>query len=142
MVRDADHWQFLQVRSDSYFRRLADPRVSQHGQVALRDGRFAGYLSTVEGRGNWNLREIGAKDGDVGAMATIFQLGAVAARRSGLRRFYGWLPAELIDRLSHYRVRSGPRIRALPMVLPLDGPTDLSPLRSTQAAYFPYHDQF
>ena len=142
MIRDADHWKFLQVRSRSYFARLHGSDVRQHWRVALRDGRFAGYLVTVEGRSEWNVREIGSAEGDPRTIAAILRAGAVGARRSGLRRFYGWIPPEVIGCLEEWKIRSGPRRRALPMIRSLDESLDLDPLESPPAVYIPYHDQF
>jgi predicted N-acetyltransferase YhbS len=142
LIRDEQHWQFLDVRAAGYFSRLKDPRIKQHCRVAFHNGSFAGYLITVEGRAEWNIREIGAAGGDISIMATIFRMGACEARRSGLRRFYGWLPPELIGLLDDWRLESRPRSKALPMIQFLAQETDLDLLQSVEAAYLPYQDQF
>jgi predicted N-acetyltransferase YhbS len=142
MVRDPEHWEFLRVRSAGYFSRLADRDIRQRWRVAERDGRVVGYLIAVEGRGEWSVREVGAESGDPGVMASVLRAGAFDARRSGLRRFYAWLPREVISLLSDWEIRSQPRRRAVPMILPLEGRIDLGALGTVSAAYLPYQDQF
>jgi hypothetical protein len=142
MVRDPEHWEFLRVRSAGYFSRLADRDIRQRWRVAERDGRVVGYLIAVEGRGEWSLREVGAEGGDPEAIACVLRAGASEARRSGLRRFYAWLPREVVSFLSDWEIRSQPRRRAVPMLLPLDGRIDLGALGTVAAAYLPYQDQF
>ena len=75
-VRDEAHWEFLRVRSEAYFLRVSDRQIRQRVHVATSDGRFVGYLVTVEGRGEWNVREVGALDSDPGTMARILRAGA------------------------------------------------------------------
>jgi len=142
MVRDAEHWRFLQVRSASFFRRLGEPRLRQRFQVALRDGRFAGYLVTVEGRGEWNIREVGAVDGDPEQMAEILRVGAHGAGKNGLRRFYGWLPPELLPMLRDWKVRTRERSRSVPMLLSLAGGGREPAPELLAQAYLPFQDQF
>ena len=112
------------------------------GQVALRHGRFAGFFTAVEGGGEWNVREVGAVGGDPQAMATILRVGAAAARRMGLRKFYGWLAPDLIDQMSDWRMQVTERRRAVPMILPLEASLDISELRTPQGGFIPYQDQF
>jgi predicted N-acetyltransferase YhbS len=142
IIRDEDHWHFLQERSRGYFERLQDRKIRQSFRVALHDNRFAGYLMTVEGHGEWNVREVGAVGGDPGKMAIILRLGAAEARRSGLRRFYGWFPRELVELLEDWQIKNRARHRAVPMVLPLDESLDTTLLHGAQAPFIPYHDQF
>ena len=143
LERDPEHWSFLRLRAGAYFRRLNDPTIRVRHDVALCDGRFAGYLSTVEGRGEWNIREIVAADGDPQAMARILDLGAARGRADGARRFYGWLPPELISKLhAGWNLRQGRRQRARPMCLRLsDDPTVPSPSK-LPPLFVPYQDQF
>jgi predicted N-acetyltransferase YhbS len=142
LIRDAEHWEFLLARTAGFFRRLRDRMIGTRISVAKQNGKFAGYLITVEGRGEWNLREVGAVDGDPDTMATILEIGARKARGEGLRRFYGWLPPELPSRLRNWDIRSQPRSRALPMLLPLSGSVRPELLQDPETAYIPYQDQF
>jgi predicted N-acetyltransferase YhbS len=142
MIRDADHWRFLDVRSTRFFERLGDARLRQSRLIALDRGRFAGYLLTVESKREWNVREVGAPGGDPEAMAAILRLGAADARREGRRRFYGWLPPEVKPHLRDWEIRTRRRRHALPMVLALDAAVDLSGLTTPDAAYLPFQDQF
>lgn len=142
VMRDAEHWHYLWVRSQRFFERSGDPRIRQHYRIALDRGRFAGYLITVEGGEEWDVREVGASDGDPARMATILRLGAAAAWRDGLRSFYGWLPPPALRHLDDWAVRSRRRRRALPMVRTMAGEIERSLLRSPKAAYLPFQDQF
>jgi len=142
VLRDPSHWEFLELRAASYFRRLGDPDIRQRSSIASFRGEVAGFLIAVEGRGEWNVREVGALGGDAATMATILRLGAYQARLSGMRRFYGWLPRELLAQLGDWKVRSAPRRRAVPMVMALDDSIDVSELYASGEAYVPYLDQF
>jgi predicted N-acetyltransferase YhbS len=142
VVRDEEHWHFLDVRSTSFFERFNDRQVTQKSWVAVGDGKFVGYIVTVEGRGEWNLREVGAIDGDFDVMTDIVRLAAAQAYREGARRFYAWFPDEVARRLTGWRTRSAPRRRAIPMVLPLRGPVNFEMLESPASAHIPYQDQF
>ncbi len=142
MVRDEGHWQFLRERSRGYFERLRDRKIVQSFKVATEHGRFAGYLMTVEGHGEWNVREVGAVGGDPRSMAAVLRLGAAEARRSGLRRFYGWLPREVVELLDDWKINSRARHRSVPMILPLDESVDAAVFDGPQAPFIPYHDQF
>ena len=142
MIRDTHHWAFLDVRSSRFFELLNDRRLAYRQQIALCGREFAGYLITVEGRGEWNVREVGAVAGDPGTMATILRLGAQQALAAGLRGFYGWLPPGMTDRLPDWRIRRRRRRRAVPMVRGLDEGLDLSGLTTADAAYLAFQDQF
>jgi predicted N-acetyltransferase YhbS len=142
MLRDPDHWQFLDLRSTAFFERLNDRRLRQRRRVALMRGRFAGYLVAVEGRGEWNVREVGAPGGDPRAMAEVLCLGAEQARGAGLRTFYGWLPPGVREHLPGWGIRTRARRRAVPMVCPLVSPDDLRDLVTAEQAYLPFQDQF
>jgi predicted N-acetyltransferase YhbS len=142
MVRDEGHWQFLRERSRRYFERLGDSKITQSFSVAMQHERFAGYLMTVAGHGEWNVREVGAVNGDPEKMAVIIRLGASEARRSGLRRFYGWFPREVVELMEDWRINSRARHRSVPMVLPLDESLETSLLDGPRAPFIPYHDQF
>ena len=142
VLRDVEHWRFLRARSERFFERLGDPSIRQQFRIALRDGRFAGYLISVEGGQEWNVREVGAVAGNPVGMAAILRLGADRARRDGLRSFYGWLPPPLLDHLDGWNVRQRARSRALPMVLVLGDDVEPSTPTTPGAAYLPFQDQF
>jgi predicted N-acetyltransferase YhbS len=142
LIRDDEHWQLLEARSAGFFARLGDARIKQRCQIALDNGRFAGYLITVEGRGEWNVREIGAPGGDARRMAIIIRLGAYEARRMGASRFYGWLPPDVVDLLDDWPLKSRLRSKARPMILFLDETVDPGLLATMRSAYLPYQDQF
>jgi GNAT superfamily N-acetyltransferase len=142
VIRDEDHWRFLWARSQGFFSRLRNPTVKHRCQVATSRGRVIGYLIAVEGRGEWNVREVGAVDGDPATMAGILRLGAAQAHASGLRRFYGWLPPEVTACLTGWSIRSRARRGALPMILPLGTGGEGAALDSPSAAFLPYQDQF
>jgi predicted N-acetyltransferase YhbS len=142
VIRDDDHWQFLDARTTGFFERLKDGRVWPRRQIALDHGRFAGYLLTIEGRREWNVREVGAPGGDPEAVAAVLRLGAVQARRDGLRAFHGWLSPEVRPLLEDWGIRTRPRRRAVPMVLALRASVDLSGLTGPDRAYVPFQDQF
>ncbi|MCP3978456.1 MAG: GNAT family N-acetyltransferase [bacterium] len=141
VVRDAEHWRFLDVRTGSYFARLGDPGVRERCIVVQHEGCFAGYLSTVEGRGLWSVREAGAAGGDPSRVAAIVRAGAALAAQAGLRRFKAWLPREVSSRLGPLRAHSRPRSNAVPMVRAL-GSGSLPPLDGPDAGFIPFQDQF
>jgi predicted N-acetyltransferase YhbS len=142
VVRDADHWEFLEARTARFFERLRDTRVRPRRRIALDHGRFAGYLLTIEGRREWNVREVGAPGGDPEAMAAVLRLGAAQALRDGLRGFHGWLPPEVKPHLRDWGIRTLPRRRAVPMVLALRDSVELSGMNGPGRAYVPFQDQF
>ncbi|MFB3117751.1 MAG: GNAT family N-acetyltransferase, partial [Myxococcota bacterium] len=121
ILRDAEHWEFVRTRAFSFFQRLGNADVRQRWRVAERRGEIVGYLITVEGRGEWNVREVGALGGGFEQMARVLRLAAAEAARSGLRRFYAWLPRELLEHLADWEIRSSSRRGAVPMLLSLDG---------------------
>jgi hypothetical protein len=128
VLRDAEHWEFLWVRSRSFFSRVKDPSI-----------RHRWY--TVHRR-EWNLREIGSVDGDPETMAAIVAHGGAMAYRDGLRRFYGWLPGEVVESLEGWTIRSRPRRRAVPMLLAFDRELVGAEENRQRAVYIPFQDQF
>ena len=93
--------------------------------MVTREGELAGYVVSIEGRGEWNVREVESATGASDLLETVFRVAAGQARRDGLRRFYGWLPRDLVDRLPDWKMRCQSRRRAVPMLLPLDRTIDL-----------------
>ncbi len=142
ILRDAGHWEFVRTRAFSFFERLGSAHIRQRWRVAESNGRIVGYLITVEGRGEWNVREVGAVGGGFDQMARVLRLAAAEAVRSGLRRFYAWLPREVLEHLANWEIRSSSRRGAVPMLLTLDGMTEIPALQVPGAAYIPYQDQF
>jgi GNAT superfamily N-acetyltransferase len=142
ILRDEDHWDFLMVRVNRFFDRLRDTRLVPRYRVALHHGEVLGYLFSVEGQGEWSLRELGARDGDPELMAQVLRSALPEARAAGLRRFYGWLERDVTERLPEWKVRRRSRRRAIPMLRPLDDDTDVGKLGAPDAAFLPYQDQF
>ncbi len=142
VLRDLQHWEFLRVRALGFFDRLGNPSLVPDFRLALRDGEPTGYLIAVRGPAEWSVREIGARGGDPRLMADLLRVGAAEARRDGMRKLYAWLPRSVTRHLDEWRLRRGPRSRAIPMLLPLDGPADLTPLDEPEASFLPYQDQF
>lgn len=142
VIRDADHWEFLWARTSSFFSRLDEPELRPRFLAGFRHGSFAGYLVTVDGRGEWSVREVEAREGDPDGMAELFRAGAREARADGLGRFCGWLPPELPPRLEGWKIESQPRRRALPMVLFLDSTLDDAAVADPSRGFLPFQDQF
>jgi hypothetical protein len=142
VLRDAEHWEFLWIRSRSFFSRVKDPAVKHAWNLALLDGQCIGYLITVEGRGEWNVREVGSLDGQPATMARILSHAGSRAYRAGLRRFYGWLPTEIPDRLECWSIHRSPRRRAVPMLRVSECSIDPGELTHSEAIHIPFQDQF
>jgi predicted N-acetyltransferase YhbS len=142
LLRDEDHWEFLLRRTTGFFKRLRDPAVHAHCRVVTRREQFLGYLITVEGRGDWSVREFGAVGGDPQTTASVLRAGAAHALRAGLRRFHGWIPPEIQIRLADWELKSQKRPRAIPMVLVRDSSIVPDRLADPERAFLPYLDQF
>jgi len=142
VIRDPAHWEFLTVRAASFFDRLVRKDVEQCYRVVERDGRFVGYLISVEGRGDWNVRELGAHDGHPSTLAAVLRVGAAHAWGGGLRRFYGWLPEEVLQCLPEWRLAMRKRRRALPMLRFTGGEANPALFARSSVAFLPYQDQF
>lgn len=141
VIRDRSHWEFLIERARSYFARFDGSPLDRRYRIATRDGRFAGYVISVEGDGDWELREAGAEEGDPEALACILRTAAADARAAGCRRVYGWLPREWAPLVPEWKLRFEPRLRAIPMILRLDG-GNAERFSHPEDAFFPYLDQF
>lgn len=142
ILRDLEHWEFIRTRALGFFERARSAHVRQRWIIVEHRGEPEGYLLSVEGRGEWNVREVGARGGDFARMAGVVELGAVDALRSGLRRFYAWMPQELLEHLPRWKIRSRSRRGALPMVSALTGMLEIPALQVPGVAYIPYQDQF
>lgn len=141
LLRDDAHWRFIELRARRFFERLGDPSVRQRWTVAREpDGRFVGYLATVESGGDWVVREVGAADGSAATEARLLDAAAAAARADGRRDGSGWLAPDTVRALERWRPRPRSRDRAVPMLLPLvDG---ARPTIADESAFVPFHDQF
>jgi hypothetical protein len=142
MLRDREHWEFLLVRAEGYFNRLDGSDLARRYRVAVSHGRFAGYLVSLEGEGALTVREVGAPGADPGALSAILRLGGREALRCGLTKVHGWLPRDAAEWVPEWRLAHRPRRNAIPMLLPLAGPADLSALDAPRASFIPYLDQF
>lgn len=143
-LRDAEQWEYLLARAAAFYRRFDGSDLARRYRVAFKDGRFAGYLVAVEGAGQWVVREVGAVNGSLDAMAEILQAGASEARLMGMRQLYGWFPPSFTAALAaSWRLQVTPRRHAIPMVLRLDDArADLAVLRTAEGAFLPFLDQF
>jgi predicted N-acetyltransferase YhbS len=142
VLRDVAHWRFLLERARSYFARFDGSDLSRRYRVAMRDGRFAGYVVAVEGEGEWELREAGAADADPDALAALLRVAASDARGRGLTTVFGWIPRSQADLVPEWRLRHAARMRAIPMLRELDGSRLPADLLDAEAAFLPYLDQF
>ncbi len=142
LLRDLDHWGFIYERARTFFDRLDGSDLSSRYRIALRDGRFAGYVIGVAGEGEWNLREAAVADGSDESLAALLRVAAAAARAEGNRRVYGWIPRELAPLVPEWRLRYQPRSRAVAMALPLASDVPPLPFESAPDAFIPYLDQF
>jgi len=141
-LRDDAQWGYLLVRAASFYRRYDGSDLTQRYRLALRDGRFCGYLVAVEGVGQWVVREVGARDGDLDVMADILRAGGMEARAAGLHQVYGWLAPGLAERMPEWRLRTEPRKQAIPMVAPLDEGFGWQDLGPGEDGFLPFLDQF
>lgn len=142
VLRDLAHWRFLLERARSYFARFDGSDLSRRYRVALRDGRFAGYVVAVEGEGEWEMREAGAVGADAETLAAVLRVAAAEARGRGLRNVFGWIPRSLAALVPEWRLRHVARMRALPMIRTLDGTSLPAECFDAETAFLPYLDQF
>ena len=142
VLRDDAHWRFLATRSSSFFTRLKDPDVNVLHLRVLREELCVGYVASVEGRGEWNVREVGAIDGDPVLMAQVLRAAAADARARGLKRLRGWLPPELYPLLADRGLVQQRRARAIPMIRVLNGPPAAVRGGDAERCFIPFQDQF
>jgi hypothetical protein len=142
VLRDVTHWRFLVDRARSYFERFDGSDLRRRYRVAMRDGRFAGYVVAVEGEGEWELREAGAAGADPDTLVGVLRTAAADAREQGLRTVFGWIPPSQAALVPEWRLRRTARIRAIPMLRSLDGTPLPSEPPDAESAFLPYLDQF
>ncbi len=142
VLRDRDHWEFLLLRAETFFRRLDRSGLEHRFMVAMESSKPIGYLIAVLGPGEWNLRDAEAFDGDPGTLARLLESGAAEARSAGATTVWGWIPRAAWPLVPAWRLRSQPRLRAIPMILALDGRELPARLDTVERAFIPYLDQF
>jgi GNAT superfamily N-acetyltransferase len=142
VLRDRDHWEFLLLRAASFFRRLDRSGLERRFTIAMESNRAIGYLIAVVGPGEWNLREAETFDGEPATLARILAAGAADAVAAGADTVWGWIPRELWPHMEGWRLRSQPRVRAIPMIRMLDGGRLPRGLDRAEGAFIPYLDQF
>jgi len=142
IVRDREHWEFLLLRAASFFRRLDASGLSRRFTIAMESSRPIGYLIGILGPGEWNLREAAAFDGAGETLARILAAGAADAAAASATTVWGWIPRDVWPHVPAWRLRSQPRLRAIPMMRPPGGSDLPDQLRSVDGAFIPYLDQF
>jgi len=142
VLRDRGHWEFLLLRATTFFLRLDRSGLEHRFMIAMESSRPIGYLVGVLGPGEWNLREAEAFDGDPGTLARILASGAAEARSAGATTVWGWIPRSVWPLVTAWRLRSQPRLRAIPMIAALDGRELPARFDTIDAAFIPYLDQF
>ena len=140
--RDPAHWRFLLERARSYFARFDGSDLSRRYRVAMRHGRFGGYVVAVEGDGEWELREARSVGADPETLVALLRTAAADARDRGMRTVFGWIPPSQCALVPEWRLHREPRLRAVPMLRTLDGSPFPSDLGNAEAAFLPYLDQF
>ena len=142
VLRDIAHWEFLWIRSHSFFAKVHGAGVRHEWRVAFRGREFLGYLISVEGRGEWNVREVGSIGGEVAEMAEILREAGGDAFRRGCRRVYGWLPDDLVRALDDWSLRGRRRRRAIPMLRVDRASSALAATIGSPSMHIPFQDQF
>ena len=116
--------------------------VERRFVVATDRGRPVGYVVAVEGGGEWNLREAAAYDGSSETLARILRAAGAEARTAGSTSIWGWMPRAWGGMIPEWRLRSQPRLRAIPMMRPLGGAVLPDGLDAVDRTLIPYLDQF
>lgn len=142
VLRDRDHWEFLLLRASTFFRRLDGSGLERRFMIAMEASRPIGYLVAILGPGEWNLREAETFDGDPVTLARLLDAGAAEANAASATTVWGWIPRTVWPLVSGWRLRAQPRLRAIPMILPLDGSTLPDRLGTVDGSFIPYLDQF
>ncbi len=142
ILRDHDHWEFLLLRAETFFRRLDGSSLDGRFVIAMERSQPIGYFVAVSGPGEWHLREADAFDRDPATLARVLHAGAAEANARAATTVWGWIPRDVRPLLSAWRLRSQPRQRAIPMLLPFGGPAVPDRLDQVDGAFIPYLDQF
>jgi GNAT acetyltransferase-like protein len=142
VVRDREQWEFLLTRAATFFRRLDGSGIERRFVVATDRGRPVGYVVAVEGGGEWNLREAAAYDGSNETLERILRGAAAEARTAGSTSIWGWMPRAWGEMIPEWRLKSQPRLRAIPMMRPLGGAVLPDGLDAVDRTLIPYLDQF
>jgi len=142
VLRDRAHWEFLLLRAGTFFSRLDHSDLARRFMIAVESGHPVGYLVGVIGPGEWNLREARAFDGDPATLGRILAAGAAEAAAASASTVWGWIPRDLWPAVPAWRLRSQPRLRAIPMLRPLGGRAFPERLADVESAFIPYLDQF
>jgi predicted N-acetyltransferase YhbS len=142
VLRDRAHWEFLLLRAGTFFRRLDGSDLARRFMIAMESGQPVGYVVGVVGPGEWNLREAEAFDGDDATLSRILVAAASEAAANAASTVWGWIPRDLWRTVPSWQLRSQPRLRAIPMLRPLQGRAFPDRLADVQSAFIPYLDQF
>jgi hypothetical protein len=110
--------------------------------IAMDGTLPVGYVVAVLGPGEWNLREAEPFDGDPATLARILDAGAADANGQSATTVWGWIPREVWSLVPAWRLRAQPRLRAIPMMLMLDGGGLPERVSTVDGAFLPYLDQF
>jgi GNAT superfamily N-acetyltransferase len=142
VLRDRDHWEFLLLRAATFFRRLDGSGLTRRFMMAMEASRPIGYVVAVLGPGEWNLREAEPFDGDPATLARMLDAGAADANAQSATTVWGWIPRAVWPLVPTWRLRAQPRLRAIPMMLTLDGSALPERTDTVDGAFIPYLDQF
>ena len=139
VVRDRAHWEFLMLRAGTFFRRLDGTDLARRFMIAGDASGPLGFVVSVSGPGEWNLREAAAYDGSEETLARVLAAAAAQAAGAGATTVWGWIPRSLWPLVPEWRLRPQPRQRAIPMIRP---PLAAHPERASDEHFIPYLDQF
>lgn len=142
VLRDPEHWEFLLLRAATFFRRLDGSGLDRRFTIAMEGAKPIGYLVAVGGPGEWNLREAEAFDRDPATLARLLQAAAADASAAAATTVWGWIPREVWPVVSSWRLRSQPRLRAIPMIRSLTAGALPDRFDTVDGAFIPYLDQF
>jgi GNAT superfamily N-acetyltransferase len=142
VLRDRDHWEFLLLRAATFFRRLDGSGLTRRFMIAMEGSRPIGYVVAVLGPGEWNLREAEAFDNDPATLARMLDAGASDASAQSATAVWGWIPRGIWPLVPTWRLRAQPRLRAIPMMLMLDGSALPERTGTVDGGFIPYLDQF
>jgi hypothetical protein len=140
--RDGPLWSFLKTRTREFFRRYDADDVRPDCRIVMAEGRFVGYVVSVEGNGEWSVREVGAIDGSADTEADILRVVGSDMVGRGARRVHGWIPEEVGGRIPEWRWIHARRRRAIPMIASLGGGLDVDRLVEPGATDLTFLDQF